>query len=412
MIFGIDDITHEVKNTSYKFYNQKVGNENLENWLERLLSPKIPFSVYEINYAAMHRVVLFEIPAAYMHPTSFSGKDFIRIGSYRQDLHKYPGMAKKLWDALNNTTYEQATSMNQKLHFTEMMMIAKKREVDFSEEKFETLHMLDTNGRFNNLALLLSDENPRVVKFAVYDDDSLNFNVKEEFKGSWLLILEQVFRYVNLFNIKSATIGKDLARKEIQSYPDPSLREMVVNAFCHMDFSFPSDIKIEFYKDKVEISSPGSLFRTTIEEVLKGKQSFRNPNVIYVLSKFKYIENYATGIKRTNAAYKDSGLKPTYDATENFFTVILPNVNYRKDSGTYGVTPQVSPQAKKQTIDEKILDYCSVPRFKKDILEYCGYKDIKNFSNKYLKPLLDSGILKQTEENKHSSNQKYVAVNG
>lgn len=100
MIFGIDDITHEVKNTSYKFYNQKVGNENLENWLERLLSPKIPFSVYEINYAAMHRVVLFEIPAAYMHPTSFSGKDFIRIGSYRQDLHKYPGMAKKIMECI------------------------------------------------------------------------------------------------------------------------------------------------------------------------------------------------------------------------------------------------------------------------------------------------------------------------
>ena len=68
-----------------------------------------------------------------------------------------------------------------------------------------------------------------------------------------------------------------------------------------------------------------------------------------------YIENYATGIKRTNVAYKDSGLKPTYDATENFFTVILPNVNYRKDSGTYGVTPQVSPQAKNKHSLEKSL---------------------------------------------------------
>ncbi len=109
---------------------------------------------------------------------------------------------------------------------------------------------------------------------------------------------------------------------------------MVVNAFGHMDFSFPSDIKIEFYKDRVEVSSPGSIYRTTLEEVLKGKQSFRNPNLIFVLSKFKYIENYATGIKRTNAAYEESGLKPVYDVTENFFTAILPNVNYnRKSSG-------------------------------------------------------------------------------
>ena len=99
---------------------------------------------------------------------------------------------------------------------------------------------------------------------------------------------------------------------------------MVVNAFGHMDFSFPSDIKIEFYKDRVEVSSPGSLYRTTIEEVLKGKQSFRNPNLIYVLSKFNYIENYATGIKRTNAAYETSKEKPIYDVTENFLRQFCP----------------------------------------------------------------------------------------
>lgn len=259
-----------------------------------MLSPNIPFAVYTVEYAALHRLVLFEIPAAYIHPTSFAGKDYIRIGSYRQDLHRYPGVARKLWEALNHTSYEQAVSVNQNLHFTEMMMIARKRDVEFSEEKFNTLRMLDSNGRFNNLALLLSDENPHVVKFAVYKDDSLNFNVKEEFSGSWLLMLDQAFKYASLYNTTSATIGSDLARTDSKSYPDPSLREIIVNAFGHMDFSFPSDIKIEFYNDRVEVSSPGSIFRTTIEEIFKGKQSFRNPNLIYVLSKFEYIENYAT----------------------------------------------------------------------------------------------------------------------
>ncbi len=417
LIFGIDDVTHEVKNTTYDFQKEKVGNENLENWLRRLLSPDIPFTVHTVEYAAKHRVVLFEIPAAYIHPTSFAGRDYIRIGSCRQDLHRYPSEAKKLWEALNHTSYEQAVSVNQNLHFTEVMMVARKRGVDFSEDRFNTLRMLDSNGRFNNLALLLSDENPHVVKFAVYKDDSLNFSVKEEFTGSWLLMLDQAFKYVNLYNTTSATIGSELARTEVQSYPDPSLREMVVNAFGHMDFSFPSDIKIEFYKDRVEVSSPGSIYRTTIEEVLKGKQSFRNPNLIFVLSKFKYIENYATGIRRTNAAYEKSGLKPLYDVTENFFTAILPNVNYsRMSSGKsiYDVTPQVTPQVNHDGDDavifEKILDYCITPKSGKDILEYLGYKDRKNFNQRYLKPMLAEGKLTVTKEQKHSKRQKYVSV--
>ena len=63
LVFGIDDQTHEVRNTTYDFQKQKEGNENLENWLRRLLDPSIPFTVYTVEYAALHRVVLFEIPA-------------------------------------------------------------------------------------------------------------------------------------------------------------------------------------------------------------------------------------------------------------------------------------------------------------------------------------------------------------
>ncbi len=226
-----------------------------------------------------------------------------------------------------------------------------------------------------------------------------------------------MFKYVRVFSNTSAMSGNDLALSEVQSYPDPSLREMIVNAFGHMDFSFPSDIKIEFYKDRVEVSSPGSIYRTTLEEVFKGKQSLSNPNLIFVLSKFRYIENYATGIKRTNAAYADSGLKPVCDVTENFFTAILPNVNYnRKSSGEsiYEVTPQVTPQLdygrEDAVILERILAYCSIPRARKDKSEYIGYRDRKNFSRRYLKPLRGSGRLLKTKEKNNSKGQKYIAA--
>lgn len=210
-----------------------------------------------------------------------------------------------------------------------MTLIARSRGLDFSEEKFATLRMLDGNGKFNNLALLLSDENPHIVKFAVYKNKRMDFAVKKEFSGSWIAMLDQVLEYVNLYNDTSArVIGNSATRTEVQSYPDPSLREIVVNAFAHFDASFPSDVKIEFYPDRVEIASPGALYRTTMKEVLSGRQSFRNPNLVYVLNKFNYIENYATGLKKTLTAYAPYAVSPKYESTEHFFVVTLPNVKW------------------------------------------------------------------------------------
>lgn len=151
--------------------------------------------------------------------------------------------------------------------------------------------------------------------------------VKKEFEGSWVAVLEQVLDYVNIYNEASArVIGSDATRTEVKSYPDPSLREAVVNAFCHFDPSFPSDIKIEFFPDKVVISSPDSLHHTTMKDVLGGHQSFRNPNFVYVLSKFNFIENYATRPQKILNAYSKYPENPIIETTDNFFVVTLPNV--------------------------------------------------------------------------------------
>ena len=242
-------------------------------------------------------------------------------------MRRYPETEKKLWNALGRVSWEQETAPVQNLHFKYLSLSAESRGIEFSEEKFGALRMLDVNGKFNNLAYLLSDENPHVVKFAVYRNAMMDFAVKKEFRGSWVTVLEQVLEYANIYNDVSArVIGGDAARTEAKNYPDPSLREAVVNAFAHFDASFPSDIKIEFYPDRVEIGSPGTLYRTTMKDVLGGRQSFRNPNLVYVLNKFNFIENYATGLKKIFAAYRPYPVQPKIGPTDNFFIVTLPNV--------------------------------------------------------------------------------------
>lgn len=258
-------------------------------------------------------------------------RKYIRIGSCKQELSRYPETEKRLWNTLENNSWEQSRSTAQNLHFKQLSLIAASRGIEFSEEKFPALRLTDTGGKFTNLAHLLSDENPHIVKFAVYRGPEMDFRGKKEFSGSWIAILDQVLSYAGIFNDTSAwVIGGDAVRTETQSYPDPALREIVVNAFAHFDAAFPSDVKIEFYPDRVEIASPGPLYRISIKEVLSGRQSFRNPNLVHVLNKFNYIENYATGLKKTMTAYACSSRKPVFESTENFFVVTLPNVNYEE----------------------------------------------------------------------------------
>lgn len=72
------------------------------------------------------------------------------------------------------------------------------------------------------------------------------------------------------------------------------------------------------------------------------------------------------------------------------------------------VTTQVITQV---TITDKILSFCHEPHSKADIAEHCGYKNTKNFTQKYLRPLLDTGKLRMTIPDKpRSQNQKYITA--
>lgn len=108
-----------------------------------------------------------------------------------------------------------------------------------------------------------------------------------------------------------------------------NITSAVFLSFCLTNYFIRSNIKVEFYKDKAKITSPGGLYKTTLENVLKGVQTYRNERLVHLLDKLGLIENYGTGIARTLNAYKGTGRKPEFYDSENFFIVYLPNLNYR-----------------------------------------------------------------------------------
>src|SRR5258707_227358 len=81
--WGIADGTHELVGTGFRPRGARVGNEELESWLVRLLTPRINFKIHEVELEG-RAFVLFEVPAAAHTPVRFKESEFVRVGSYKK----------------------------------------------------------------------------------------------------------------------------------------------------------------------------------------------------------------------------------------------------------------------------------------------------------------------------------------
>lgn len=140
------------------------------------------------------------------------------------------------------------------------------------------------------------------------------------------------------------------------SYPGASLREGIINAICHADYSLPSNIKVEFFRDKVRIINPGNVYNSTLEAVLGGVQTFRNPALVNVLYKLGFIENYGTGLQRIREAYENEEMKPEFKVIDRYFFLTLPNLNKNSYSFDANDAKNDAKNETQKTLEEEIID--------------------------------------------------------
>lgn len=225
-------------------------------------------------------------------------------------------------------SYEEDASDEQELTFRFFNETCDENHIPHEERSLRSLRMINKDGKYTNLGFMMSDQSDIVVKFAKYDRN-LNFLIKKEFKGSLLKCLENALDNAANFNDISAVISPDSwQRKETVSYPGSSLREAILNAFCHSNYFIRSNIKIEFYENRVKITNPGGIYQATLDQIMTGVQTYRNPGLVNILSKLHYIENFGTGIPRILEAYEGAKRQPIFDPSGNFFILTLPNLNY------------------------------------------------------------------------------------
>ena len=96
LVWGVRDEDHALVGTTFDPLAARVGNEELESWLLRLLEPKIDFRFFTVGVDGAP-VALLEVARAAGHPVRFSGQEFIRVGTYKKKLKDFPEKERALW---------------------------------------------------------------------------------------------------------------------------------------------------------------------------------------------------------------------------------------------------------------------------------------------------------------------------
>ena len=227
--------------------------------------------------------------------------------------------------------FEEMISKNQNLSFEYLEKKFKDNNLFFDENKYKLLNIVNDENKYTNLGLLLSDQCSYTIKCAIFNGtNKIEFRDRKEFTGSILKQVDDTFEYFELFNkISGKIVG--LKRIDTRDYPEYSLREALLNAVIHRSYYFDSSIMVTLYDDKFEILSMGGLIDgITMKEIFKGVSSSRNPNLANIFYRFGYVESFGTGIGRIMDSYAEHDKKPIFDATENTFSITLPNINYEE----------------------------------------------------------------------------------
>jgi ATP-dependent DNA helicase RecG len=150
-----------------------------------------------------------------------------------------------------------------------------------------------------------------------------------KFEGTIPEMIETAVNHV-MASIRKGSLIEGLYRRDIPEYPEEALREAIVNAVAHRDYSNyvrGSYIQIRLFADRLEIQSPGGLFGNVSEETLEEEQSTRNRTLVRLMEDFHLVENRGSGIKSMIESMRQSNLEPPrFHDKRSSFWVILRNL--------------------------------------------------------------------------------------
>ncbi|OGL44942.1 MAG: hypothetical protein A2W05_06420 [Candidatus Schekmanbacteria bacterium RBG_16_38_10] len=338
LVFGIENKTHIVKGTTLKPKKKKVGNEELENWLARLLSPRIDFKIFEFKYED-HPIVIFKIDPTHNTPVRFNGTEYIRIGSYKKKLADFPEKARKIWGSEPLIDWSAQISERATIDDLdeEAITVAKAKFKAKSEnrsfvpeiDRWDTTTFLDKakvtiNGKITNTAIILLGKpesthfiSPAVARITWRLEDTES--AYEHFDPPFYLNINKVYQKIR--NTTYKILPKNiLVPIEVSKYDQWVILEALNNCIAHQDYSLQSRIIVTERKGELIFTNVGNFYEGTIEDYILGNKTpekYRNTFLSHAMVNLDMIDTIGSGIKKMFIKQKNRYFPlPEYDFSD------------------------------------------------------------------------------------------------
>lgn len=345
LVWGVRDDDHVCVGTGFDPSTARKGNEPLENWLVRLLSPRLEFRFAAVELDGA-RLVVLEVPRAFRHPVKFAGDEFIRITTAKVKLKDNPEKERLLWRVLDRERFEDGVAAGNVAaeDVPRLLDVPAYFELLGLPLPEGTPAMLDALRRdrliaraeaggwdIRNLgAVLLARDLQefrlerkalRVVRYRGRDRTEGEREISDP-RGYALSFNPLIERITDLLPSREEIVGA--SRKTILDFPRIAVREIVANALIHQDFLMRgASPMVEVFDGRVEITNPGEPL-VEPDRFLDAPPTSRNEDLAGLMRRFEFCEERGTGFDKAIAAIEASVLPPPrVEVPKGFTRVIL-----------------------------------------------------------------------------------------
>ena len=245
---------------------------------------------------------------------------FIRVGSSVQPMTTAQIdalYAKRLPIRLSNMP-----SPRQKLTFKQLKIYYSEKEMELNDEFLSSLDLLDENDRYNYAAYLLADENGVSIKVAKYAGTTKVDLIENEEYG-YRCLITAVNRVLDKLRVENKTFAKITSTKRLERsmVNATALREALINAIVHNDYSREVPPVVEIFSDRLTITSYGGLPQgLSRENFFRCRSMPRNRELMRIFKDVELVEHLGSGMGRILAAYDQS----VFTFEDDFLIVTFP----------------------------------------------------------------------------------------
>lgn len=347
----------------------------------------------------------------------------------------------------NGATYEEIIDMSVKSKNTQYDILTSDVKYDASkftmlrdfyathndgkkltEKALQSMGFYNEEGLLANGALLFADDYQekkteiQCSVFSGFNKGSERIVTINRFNGNIISAINYIMEFVTQ-RMNHSMIKLGDTRKNIDAYPQRALFEGVINAVAHRDYFLDgTQIQVDMFKDRLEISSPGSFYRGEklgktydLSGIISKR---RNELIASVLVSCNVMEAAGTGFDKIVEEYKGENEthRPYIYSSSDHFTLVLPDLTYMdgvEDSNVPVLT--FVPVADGTDYDDKVLAFCYYQAHKvSEIAEYLGISDSTYFRKQVLGNLEKQGYLESSKISRamyFKTNPNMVTVN-